>query len=222
MRIGVCCVVASALALGGCVIEVESGSGVEASRVYDGLEAFDSVDVSGGIERVSIRPCEGGCSAVRVTADDNLLDLVEVRVDDGELEVDVDGWVDPRVPIVVQVKAASLRGVEASGGTTVVANGFSSEAFEVDASGGSTVDVDGDLGDVEVEASGGSTVSFVGYARAVRAELSGGSTLRAGLLDAQAMEVDASGGSWAEVCASGDVRVEASGGSSVTRGCAGR
>ena len=224
MRLGVWCVVgvSSALALGGCVIEVESGSGVEASRIYDGIEAFDAVQVSGGIDRVSIRPCEGDCAAVRVTADDNLLDRIEVEVDDGELEIELDGWVEPSLPIVVQVKAESLREVEASGGSQVRATGFVAGEFEVDASGGSSVDVDGELGDLEVEASGGSTVSFVGYAGHVEAELSGGSTLRAGLLDAQTMDVDASGGSWAEVCASGDVRIEASGGSSVTRGCAGR
>ncbi len=220
MRLGVWCVVAvSALALGGCIIEVESGSGVEASRVYDGLDTFDRVEVSGGIDLVSIRTCDTGCSAVRVTADDNVLDHVDVRVDDGELELDIDGWVEPNLPIVVQVKTASLREIDVSGGSQVRATGVAADTFEVDASGGSSVDVEGDLGDVDVEASGGATVSFVGSAWEVHAELSGGATLRAGLLDAQTMDVGVSGGSWAEVCASGDVRIEASGGSSVTRGC---
>lgn len=179
-------------ALTACGVEVGSGRRITEARPIDA--AFTRVSIHSGIRaQVGLGP-----AAVSVTADENLLSLIETFVDGETLVVRVrpNMAVSSALGLEAAVVTPALQGLEASGGSQVGASAAPSLEFPANASGGSEVTIDGiDCTQLSLDASGGSRFTVTGAAIAVRAVASGGSRIEADSVPAERVVLDGSGGS---------------------------
>ena len=138
--------------LGGCQTvttgPTEVGSGTTASEDRT-VGDFSQVAVSSSV-RADVRI--GTPAAVRVTADDNLLDNVRTVVGGGKLEVGVDGSITTKTPIVVEITVPSLTLAAASSTAQLSATGVAGESLRVVSESSGTVEVDGSVSALEVRA----------------------------------------------------------------------
>ena len=121
-----------ATALPACIIG-ERGSGVYAEQQRD-VQTFSRVELpGGGIDRVEIVVCD--CTAIRVSGDDNLIDLVTTKVSGETLTIDTLDPVWTKEPLVVEVRTPMLELVRASGSTNVSIIDLRGGDLTVDTSG---------------------------------------------------------------------------------------
>lgn len=189
------------------------GKIVEQTRQVD---AFREVNVPFGMEATIRR---GDTTSVRIIGDENILALIEVRVEDGELLVEKKDRKQnfrPSRKLRMEIVTPRLEGIGASGGSEVEADVMSGASLEIAASGGSEVKVDRVSGQsLEIAASGGSEIRLSGTADALEIALSGGSEVFAATVASQDVEIAASGGSVAQLRASKSLDAALSGGSEV-------
>jgi hypothetical protein len=135
--------------------------------------------------------------SVTVEADDNLLEYITTTVSGDELVIESKDRINPKSKINIKITMPELTGLDLSGASTANAAGLRGEKLDIDASGACEVKIDGE-------------------ARELKARASGASSIKAENLKVENADVDASGASNITVNASGDLRAEASGASSVT------
>lgn len=144
---------------GGCTLE---GSGEIEERDYS-VEAFDEVNISGGFY-ATIE--QGKKHAVTVRADDNLMEHVQVRSDDGVLHVEMEknyggGTLEVKL-VVPELRAAKVEASMLEGRGILAADNLSLEAadsgyFELSLATGEELDL------LTIEAWGGSNMILKGY-----------------------------------------------------------
>lgn len=146
--------------LSGCF--VARGSGVTAEEVRE-TGAFTSVD---NTTNLSIIVVDGDVSEVRVTCDDNLLDLVDTEVRNGELRIRTasNTMLRPDGPCVVDLVVPALDRLRASGSGETQATGVFPKLREIESSGSGPLRVEGELGAVSrVDNSGSGSVTVDGF-----------------------------------------------------------
>lgn len=172
----------------------EHGSGRVASDVRD-VREFHGIDV-GGIFKVEV--VIGPSSQVEVQADDNLLPLINTRVDDdGILHIESERRIKSDNDILVRVTAIDVDALDVSGASNVKVTGLQNQGLSVDASGASRVKI-------------------AGKASKVTFDVSGATKVDASDLTAEDATVDASGASHVFVNVTGRLNADASGASNVT------
>jgi hypothetical protein len=177
------------------------------------VPAFDSIDVAAGI-RASVTI--GQRKPLHVEANDDVLPLVETRVEDGTLHIGFKphSRLSSTGEVVVTAQTPELHSVAGSGGAMVKASLTKAGESALAASGGSEIHVSGvDARKLVVDASGGSVLRATGRTEEVHLMLSGGSHFESPQLEARDVHVNGSGGAIAEVRATGQVRGNLSGGS---------
>lgn len=202
----------AALALAACGVEHGNNHLLTEART---VPAFSRLSVQSGFHAELGR----GERALALTADENLLPLLEAYVESDTLVLRV----RPHVAVSsthglhAVVNNPVLTALDASGGSIVSAVASGAVDWPLTASGGSQVTLTGlHATGVSLDASGGSQVDVYGLATELRAVGSGGSRVGADGLYAEAVTLDASGGSTVWVRASRSVQGGASGGSQVT------
>ncbi len=165
-------------------------------RTYD-LDGFDAVDISSGIiANVTV----GGSFSVEIEAAEQDLERLNVEVKNGELKIGRNyrsmSWGRDRGRIDARVTLPSLTEIEASSGAGVTATGVDAGSFELDASSGASIDVEGACDSASVDGSSGSSVD-------------------AEALICAKVDVDVSSGASARVHASDSLTADASSGGSV-------
>jgi hypothetical protein len=174
---------------------------------------FNAVNVASGIRAtVEIGPRR----PVHVEAEDDVIDLVETRVEDGALHIGFkphSRWTgESRVKVTIQMP--ELRAIGASGGAIVRATFTRADDSAIEASGGSEIRARGiDATRLAVHGSGGSQLDVEGRADSLDLQMSGGSQLHGRDLSVKDVELQASGGSVGELRANGRIRGSLSGGS---------
>lgn len=168
------------------------GSGVSASEIRD-ISGFEGVDV-GGIFNVEITAREN--FEVEVSADDNLLPLIETYVSNGVLRIETKERINSHTPIHVRISAPDIKTIEASGASKVSLSNVQNSGLKLDTSGASKVRIEGETANLMVEVSGASNID----AERLRAEKA---------------DIDASGASHVNVNVSGDLKSDASGASKI-------
>lgn len=188
-----------------------SGRFVSESRP---VQAFTVIAVSGGI-RVTVT--HGGGESLEITAEDNILPLIESRVVGDRLVLGllpVSGGVSSR-GIDARVGVRALLGVEASGGSRIVADVIDGPAAVL-LSGAASLSTAGSVARLEMNLSGASRlVAPELTAGVVTARLSGASA--ALLRVVESLTVNASGASFLEFYGDPIVRSDVSGASTVRR-----
>jgi Putative auto-transporter adhesin, head GIN domain len=194
------------------VLCLASSAALAASQDRD-VPAFDSIHVASGIRAsVTIGPRK----ALRVEADDDVLPLVETRVEGRTLHVGFkpNSRLGNTGEVTVTAQTPELHAVAGSGGAMVKATLTKANESALAASGGSEIHVRGvDARKLVAKASGGSVLQAEGRAEEVELNLSGGSHFDGPQFEARDVEVEGSGGAVAELRATGHVSGGLSGGS---------
>ena len=112
-----------------------SGSGKRASDERS-LAPFHSIMVSGSMDVQYRQVADGEAAKCTVTADDNLLALVETRVDDGELIVDGNDSYSTRIGIDLHCQSPSLRSVTLRGSGDIALSDLDTDGLELWLQGG--------------------------------------------------------------------------------------
>lgn len=191
---------------------IGSGRMIAESRPVRG---FQTIVVAAGIQAVvSFTPSE----TLDITAEDNILPLVESSVIDGRLTL---GWRPGSGSIsshgvVCRVGAATLRGVSATAGSRIEVEGLDAGDFSIDLSGASSFAGSGSVERLRLDLSGASRADAPGVtARSANATLSGASVVRLRIVEA--LIVNVSGASLLEYLGDPSVQADTSGASTVRR-----
>ncbi len=195
----------TAFALSGCedvTIKVThknatKGSGVSASETR-ALGQFSAVDLA-GVGKLILKVGDGSSYSVKVTADDNLLPLVETKVSGDTLTIALKDSVSMTnsSSFVYEVTAPRIEKLASSGAAAIEGSGFNGGKLLLDVSG---------VGSVKLN----------GRVETFRADLSGAGSLNATGLVANDVKVDLSGVGSADVYADQRIRANVSGLGSIT------
>ena len=193
----------------------ERGSGTISSQSRS-VSGFNSIQVSGAID-VYVR--QDSSTSVRIDADDNLQQYVEVYTDNSTLVIHVQNGirVRPSRKIKVYVSNPEYREFQASGassfiGETVISSGTS---LHVDLSGASDGKLDVDAPRISVTVSGASNITMSGKTKDFEGGASGASEIKCFNLLAENSDMEVNGASSAEVYASVKLEGHASGASHI-------
>jgi Putative auto-transporter adhesin, head GIN domain len=173
------------------------GSGVSASETR-ALPQFSAVDLA-GVGKLILKVGEGSNYSVKVTADDNLLPLVETKVSGDTLRIQLKDSVSisNSASFVYEVTAPKIDKLESSGAAAIEGSGFNG-------------------GSLRLGVSGVGSVKLNGRVETFRADLSGAGSLNAEGLIANDVKVDLSGVGSADVHADQRIRANVSGLGSIT------
>ena len=150
--LGLMCV----LALAGCNIETGSGVAVSEDRKVDD---FDSVTVSGSS---TVTITVGPEKSVKVTCDDNLIEMIKTDVSGGTLHVHSKGSYSTSIGIKVEVTVPKLKEVQASGSSNIEATNVSGPEFAIGVSGAGDVVASGQVDKLNVTVSGSGDATLKG------------------------------------------------------------
>lgn len=169
------------------------GSGNVASERRE-VADFHAIDV-GGVYQVEVTAQKE--FSVEVEADDNILPLVETRVENGTLYIESEQRVSPKSTIRVRISAPNIDDLDVSGAAGVTVNDLNNTALTIDSSGASKIAVGGKTSKLSIDVSGATQVD-------------------AAKLTAENVNVDASGASTVAVNVNGNLTAGASGASTIT------
>jgi hypothetical protein len=190
------------------------GSGVAVTETRS-VGAFNEIEVAHAIQLdVQIGPT----TSVEITTDDNLMPHVQSTVTRNRLKLTMDTNTSTKLGVRVTVTTPELTALSGSGATNTTVASLEAKRFRLDLSGASTAILSVAAQTLEADLSGASRCTLGGSAERLVVECSGASHFAASAFDAQAVEVEASGASTAEVRASHELTADASGASTILYG----
>lgn len=110
----------------------------------------------GGILNVVINKSD--TQSVVVEADDNIAPVIKTRVRSGVLEIWSDKKFRSKKKVTIRIGSPSISGIDSSGVAKVRYTGIDNESLDVESSGASKVELEGNVGSIMVESSGASKV----------------------------------------------------------------
>jgi hypothetical protein len=150
----------------------------DTTQVYK-LSGFDELDVAAGVEVKFIRAPEYSITA---DFDRGGPDDVKVRLDGDRLHLSrksTKGWGN-KVRVKFTVTAPELTEIEASSGSSLLAEGVAAGAMKIDVSSGAAVSVHGECDSLTIKASSGGSANAKGLAcDTVKAKASSGGSVSA-------------------------------------------
>jgi hypothetical protein len=181
------------MSIGSCNLNAIHGSGV-AKTESRAVAAFSKIDLSGSPDvEVTIGPA----ASVAVTADDNILPIIETKVEGDTLRIGSKGSYNTRLGVKLIITVPALDGVSVLGSGDIHVTGLKA-------------------GDMDASVTGSGDVTLAGNADRLHAKITGSGDLRAGELGAKEVRVTVTGSGDATVRAteqldasvtgSGDVR----------------
>lgn len=189
-----------------------TGSGVAATETRS-PGSFDKLQVAGRIE-VTVR--QAAQPQVTVTADDNLLPLIETVVDGDTLKVRVrdDNQVSTRRPVRVTVDAVTLSSIKLAGTGDLRVEAFKTPKLALALAGAGDADLQAlDTDDLSLSIAGSGDIKAAGRAGALALSIAGSGDADLMQLVAKAVKVRIAGSGDARVHADAslDVRIAGSG-----------
>jgi len=174
---------------------------------------FSKVDVSRGLN-VTLEQADS--YFVEVEADQNLLEHISTKVENGTLYITSDENIDEATAKNIRVKLPSLKALKATSGSSVsTKNTFSGTDIDVKTSSGSEADLSLEFDSIKCESSSGSTLSVKGKALQLKTDSSSGSTIDAQGLLVNDVVSETSSGSSTDVHPLVSLKAKASSGSSI-------
>ena len=202
----------------GCAVVKIEGSGNLVDKTFE-FSNFTGVKAENGIQ---VDLTKSSTFNVEITADDNVMEYVEVNKSGDTLRIRPKGNTAFRSATMIgKVTMPDLYGLELSGGSEANIAGFnSSHDLSVRLSGGSHISTfitPGDItaGNADFNLSGGSDVRLTGSADDLSIDCSGGSHINLEGFLVNNADIKLSGGSHATVNVDGTLNVDLSGGSKV-------
>jgi hypothetical protein len=201
---------ASILLLASCINKGIRGSGHVITKQFTET-GFKNIDVS-SVMKVYLK--QGDKYEVKVEAEDNIMDLIEVKKEGEKLEF---GFRDhtslnPTKDIIIYITAPDFHELSASGASGYVSQGtIKTSEISLDLSGATKVKLALDVTSVKVDASGASEIILSGNANSLEVDGSGSTDISAFDLKSQMADIGISGAGSAKVQAEKDLKVEISG-----------
>ena len=184
------------------------------------IEEKDFKDFTGvGIGNAfSVQVVQSDSFSVVITADDNIMDHIQVSKSGETLKIRLDRGGISNATMRAKVTMPNLRKLHLSGATRGTVTGFkSSDDLDIEVSGASSLNGDIKAGDVDVEASGASKVTLKGSGKDIIVRGSGAIKIDLEEFVVNNAEVKLSGASTANLNAEGLISpVDLSGASNVT------
>ncbi len=189
------------------------GSGKVVTQTRTVSAPFTGIDAGTGIE---VRVSENPSTAIAVTADDNLQELIEVVVEGNILKVRSKGSYNAEETPVVTIQTADIEILKASSGATLKSTStIKGTKLTCDSSSGSSMKVDAEADVIRLSSSSGSSLTIKGKALESFADASSGSSLNAAELSSNKVTASGSSGSTIKVAPLVELNAEASSGSSI-------
>ena len=174
---------------------------------------FTKIDASTGVEVIVE---QGNPSEVIVEVDDNLMEHIITRVENGTLIVKIEGNINSMESAIVHVKTTTINGLESSSGASIRSKStLKGTNLTVKTSSGSSINTDLEYEKVESESSSGSEITLSGKALIVKTNSSSGSTINAQELAANEITAESTSGSNTTVNPIVLLNAKASSGSSI-------
>jgi hypothetical protein len=176
------------------------------------VDAFTGVS-TGALVDIQLKP--GSPCSVTLEGEAEATKSITTEVKDGVLVIGQDGH-SKNGPVTVYVTISDLKKVDISGAASLKGTGtFVSDSVRVEGSGGSQLELSVSATAVSVDLSGASSLRLCGTGDRFHVSLSGASEMRAGCMDAQIVNITASGASDGSVMASQKVVAKSSGASDI-------
>lgn len=185
------------LLFSGCRFAGFNGGGVQGSGTAKteqrNVSGFSKIDAGGAVHLEITMQKD---FAVSVEADDNLLSLIKTETSGDTLKIYSESGISPKTKFNVKISMPELKDLDLSGASTAVASGVKTDSLEIKASGASKIKIDGEAKELNSEASGASGIDAEG-------------------LTVENADVEASGASSSTVSATNELKVDASGASTI-------
>ncbi len=204
-------IICSSLLLYSCRSVTGSGNVVTEKRQ---VGSFTEISASGGVD-VEIK--NGTTLLVEVEADDNLIEYIVTKVENGVLKIRTRDVNVINGHLKIYVTAPVINKIKASGGADVKVKDVITSKGELtfNASGGGSISVNAEAPEVNADASSGSTIELSGNTKNYTASVSSGASIKSSNLLSEDTDVSASSGSSAHVHASIHLKASASSGSNI-------
>lgn len=198
-----------------CMLAVTKGNGHVVTKEYNET-GFRNIDVSASMK---VYLTQGDHYEVKIDAEDNILDLIQVKKDGDKLILKFKNnvSVNPTKDIIIHITAPDFHELEASGAGGYVSTGvIKTNELSLDLSGATKVKLDVEVNNVSIDASGASKIILAGTASALSVDGSGSTKVDAYDLRTQKTAIDISGSGSANVFAEKELHVEISGAGNVS------
>ena len=206
------------LSLASCNANLNLGDGIDGSgnvvTEKRTIEApFTKIDASTGVEVIVE---QGATTEVEVEVDDNLMEHIGTRVENGTVIVKSDGNMNTMESAIVRVSTKTIEGLESSSGATVRSkNTLKGTILALKSSSGSTINTDLEYEKVSSESTSGSEIKLSGKALTLDTKSSSGSEIDAKDLAANEITAQSTSGSNTTVNPIVLLNAKASSGSSI-------
>lgn len=174
---------------------------------------FTKIDASTGVE-VIIE--QGLPTEVEVELDDNLMEYVTTKVQNGTLVIKIEENINPNNNVIIRVKTNLIDVLECSSGANITSkNNLKGTNLKIKTSSGSFVTLDLEFEEVDSESTSGSEIKLSGKALVLKTKSSSGSEINAQDLDANEITAQSTSGSSTMVSPIVLLNAKASSGSSI-------
>lgn len=206
------------LILASCNANLNLGDGIDGSgniitEKRNIATPFTKIVASSGVEVILE---QGTPTEVEVKVDDNLMEYIVTRVENGTLIVKIDGNINTMESAIVRVKTNTIEGLESSSGASIkTINKLSGTIIALKTSSGSTINADVEYEKVSCESTSGSEIKVSGKALTLDTKSSSGSEIDAKDLAANEIFAQSTSGSSTTVNPIVLLNAKASSGSSI-------
>lgn len=192
---------------GSCQRKVD-GSGKVVTQVRD-LTNFKQLEVKGSAMEIILSQ---GPYGFKLEADDNLLSLIETKLDGDRVVVKFSKEIGQHERLRAYVSTPQFNKAVLSGACHIKSgNLLGFDQLAIDVSGASNIDLDINCSKLDIDASGASKIKLMGKANDLHVDMSGAGKLQSFNLTAQNVDIDISGAGNAEVNAIKKLNADISG-----------
>jgi flagellar biogenesis protein FliO len=167
-----------------------SGNVVKENRE---VQAFHGIE-AGSAFRIEV--VKGDKQSVVIETDDNIQELIKLKVDDGVLEIETKGNIRNPEKLNAYIVMPVLDDLDLSGACNLISKDrFESDKMDIDLSGASGLKINIKVDNLDLEQSGASKATISGFADHMEIDASGASHSYLKDLEVNKAEIDASGAS---------------------------
>jgi hypothetical protein len=177
------------------------------------IQSAFSKDLERGLEVVI---SQSELKKIEVEADQNLLEHISTKVENGVLIITSDESIDSSETMIVRVQMPVIEGLTATSGSKItVGTTLKGTSIRLDSSSGSEIEAFLEYDEVRSTSSSGSSITLIGIALKLFTDASSGSDITAKSLEANTVKSEASSGSTTSVNALQELTASASSGASI-------
>ncbi len=209
------------LFLSSCAFEIdfgEFGDGVKGNGevVSDNRSTNETFTKVSAQEGLMVYVTQAEDYAIRVEADENVIDLIGTDIRDGRLKVHAKKNIG-RATKKVYVSMPKITSLKSSSGAHLISeNEIKSNELVVDGSSGAHLNLSIDANEIDIDASSGANLKLQGTAEETKIDASSGGNINARNLETENCDADASSGGNLSIHVSKNLNADASSGGNIS------